>query len=93
MRRAPEQLGAAEYGGERVVEVVRDAGGELPQRAQLVGLRGALALLPLLGHVARDAEHSGRATVNDQRRVVNHRVANLPALGYVAHLVSLRLAA
>ena len=44
--RAAQQLRAAEYRGERVVEVVRDARGELPERAQLVGLRGALALCP-----------------------------------------------
>ena len=66
--RAAQELRAAEDGGERVVEVVRDARGELAERAQLVGLRGALALLPLLGHVARDGEHARRAAVDDERR-------------------------
>ena len=43
--RAAQKLRAPEDGGERVVEVVRDARSELAQSAQLVGLRGALALL------------------------------------------------
>ena len=91
-RRAPEQLGAAEYGGERVVEVVRDAGGELPQRAQLVGLRGALALQPLLGHVARDREDPRRAALDDERRRVRDDVAHAPVLRREPQLQGLRLA-
>src|SRR5205807_10411517 len=76
-RGAAQQLGATEYGGERVVEVVRDAGGELAQGAQLVGLRGALALLSEFGHVARYREHARGAPLDDERRRIRDDVAHL----------------
>src|SRR5437763_9646444 len=91
-RGASQQLGATEYGCERVVEVVRDAGGELSQSAKLVGLRGALALLPKLRHVARYREHARGAPLDDERRRIRYDVAHLTVAGCETEFQGLRLA-
>src|ERR1044071_759545 len=51
---ALDKLRVAEYRGQYVIEVVRNAGSELSKRAQLVCLSSTLACQSLFGDVARD---------------------------------------
>ena len=64
--RVQQQLGAAEDGREEVVEVVRDATGELAHGLHLLGLAELLFELAARGHVAREHQ-AGRAARERER--------------------------
>ena len=72
---------------------MRHARSQLPQRSQFVGARCTLALFFLTRHVASYSQHPGGAAFNNQRRIVDTRVAPFPIARQVTHLVCLRLTA
>jgi hypothetical protein len=52
------QTGVADYGGQQIVEVVRDASGQNSQALQLLGLTESLFILLALRHVRTHYENS-----------------------------------
>src|SRR6185369_12108411 len=53
------QLGVADHGGKRVIEIVSDARGQLAERAKLVGLLSARMLAVLFGNISYEHDGSG----------------------------------
>ena len=74
-----QRLRAREDGGERVVDLVHHAGGQLPHRGQLLGLRQPLLGAPPFGHVFGDGDHVG-----DPHVVEAHRDLGDPEVARVA---------
>ena len=75
LRLLEEELGQAENREQWVVDLVRDAGGELPDRGELPALHELLVELPALGEVGDDAEQqpvgeSVRRHFDDERTPV-----------------------
>src|SRR5206468_5117723 len=68
-----EEVGVAEDHREVVVEVVRDAAGELADEGELLGTRRALLLLALAGDVADDDDRLRAAAVLAARSPRGHR--------------------
>src|ERR1043165_8950159 len=92
MDASQNQLRATQYCRERVVEVVRHTGSQLPESAQFVRACRAFALLLLLGNIMSDAKDTGHLAIDDNRRGVHQRVANRAVSGHVSRFESLRLA-
>ena len=83
---ALDQAEAAEHGGEQVVEIVRDAAGQLADRVHLAGLEQLLLEVLAVGHVEQGAGILGGIAVlrPEQHRLVEEMlvlaVGALPAI-------------
>ena len=75
-----QELGQAEDGEQRVVDLVRDAGGQFADRGQLPALDELLVEAALLGHVVDDTEQQHRFALVTVDRMREHLDGQRPAV-------------
>ena len=81
---------AVQNAAEGIIDLMRDACRQLPHRRELLGIQHLLFQPFLLGHIARDPQHShNRALIIAQRRHADHGGPCLAGAGQQLHLIDL----